>query len=279
LTAINAAAFGSYFEFRSNDYNRGPGLTVFDMFIIGPIAAIVTLGPFVAPIFMLTPAQQITWNHGCDNYPFQIVLSAKAYRAPVYEPNTATYFRGNTSLYTYDTFQSSANLWSFDMRTINSPDLAQNQSSTLYPSISKITYNFVDHTILGSCTSPSSNMTSTCFRGSFNLNNYLSFKLMDLRSNSTIGIRAVDKKWTFYDSAPSVLLIDGDGGQILRTDVTKSGDCTQLKVCAAHDNGISITVPIGMILLRQMEYAIHCTTPKPTTITVMPPSPSSTDRK
>jgi hypothetical protein len=189
------------------------------------------------------------------------VLDAKAYNGPSYQPTTASYFQGNTPLYTYDIFQSSADLWSFNIRTIDSPDLAQNQSSPLYPSISNITYDFVDDSVLGNCTSPSSNTTSTCIKGFFNPNNYLSFNITDLRTNLTANIRAVDKQWAFDNDAPSVLLKDSSGVEVIRTDVTKKGDCTQLKVCAAQQNGGSIIVPIGLILIRQMDYAVSCTTP------------------
>ena len=73
--------------------------------------------------------------------------------------------------------------------------------------------------------------------------------------------------------------MDEVGAQILRTDMTKKGDCTQLKVCAARDNGTGIIVPMGLILIKQMDHAIYCTTPEPTTIIIAPPQPSSTWRK
>lgn len=210
----------------------------------------------------------MAWAHGCDDYPIQVVLNAKAYRGPVYQPNLALYFQGNTPLYTYDIFQSSADLWSFDIRTIDSPDLARNQSALLYPSITKVTYNFIDNSVSGNCHSRYSNTTSLCIIGSFNPNDYLSFNLTDLRSNLTTYIRAVDKQWAFYHRPPSVLLKDSNGALVLRTDITKLGDCTQLKVCAAQNNGAGITVPIGLILIRHIDYAIYCTTPPPTTVTV-----------
>jgi hypothetical protein len=204
--------------------------------------------------------------HGCDNYPIQVILNPKAYHDPIYRPNVASYFQGNTLLYTYDIFQTSADLWAFNIRTIDSPDLAQNQSALLYPSISKITYNFIDNTVSGNCTSPS-NETFTCLEGSFNFYDCLSFNLTDLRSNSATYIRAVHKKWAFYDDAPSVVLKDSSCAQVLRTAGTRMGDCTELKLCAAQNNGASVTVPIGLILIRQMDYAIYCTTPQPTTVT------------
>jgi hypothetical protein len=97
--------------------------------------------------------------------------------------------------------------------------------------------------------------------GSFNPNNYLSFNLTDLRSNSTTNLLAVDKEWAFGNSAPNVILKDSNGAEVIRTDVTKKGDCTQLKVCAARDSGASIMAPIGLILLRQIDFSISCTTP------------------
>jgi len=53
--------------------------------------------------------------------------------------------------------------------------------------------------------------------------------------------------------------MDEVGAQILMTDVTKKGDCTQLKV-AAWDSGAGIIVPMGLILVGQMDYAIYCMT-------------------
>jgi len=97
--------------------------------------------------------------------------------------------------------------------------------------------------------------------GYFNLDNHLSFNLTDLRSNTTTYIRAVDETWAFHKEAPSVLLKGSDGAQVIRTGVTMRGDCTQFKVCAAQDNGVGITVPVGLILARQMDYAMSCTAP------------------
>jgi hypothetical protein len=131
--------------------------------------------------------------------------------------------------------------------------------------ISNITYNFVTYSVSGTCTSPSSNSTAPCIEGSFNPGNYLSFDFRDLRTNTSTTLQAVDKEWTFTNDAPSVLLKNTSGAEVIRTDVTKPGKfgCTYLKVCAGQDAGPQIIVPIGLILIRQMDYAIECTTPKP----------------
>jgi hypothetical protein len=236
---VNLLVFWGYF--RTGSAFGSARQTIFSIFIVAPIAVVLILGPFFSPWVALPLAQKAAWNHGCDNYPIQVVLDARAYDGPSYQPTIASYFQGNTPLYAYDIFQASADEWSFNIRTIYSQDLANNRSSSLYPSISNITYNFVDNSVSGNCTSPSSNTTSTCIEGYFNPNNYLSFNLTDLRSSSTAYIRAVDKQWAFDDDAPSVLLKDSSGAQ---------------------DNGPSITVPMGLILIRQMDYAIYCTTPQ-----------------
>ena len=204
---------------------------------------------------------QAAWNHGCDNFPVQIILSAKDYDGPSTKPNTAQYFLGKEPIYTYDIFQQSANDWTFNIRTLDSPTLANNQSDPIYPSVSNITYNFVDNTVSANCTSPNANATFRCVDGSFNPNDYLSFKISDLRDNSTTNLNAVDKQWAVGDDAPSVILKDESGVEVIRTDVTNPSTCTQLKVCAGRSSGADIVVPIGLILTRQADYAVECTTP------------------
>jgi hypothetical protein len=162
--------------------------------------------------------------------------------------------------YTYEVFQSSTDSWSFNLLSVDAPNL--NQSSPDYPSISNVTYNFKDFTVSGMCTSLSSAETIQCISGTFNPNNFLSFSLYDLQSNATLNLRAVDKEWAFSEEAPSVLLKDDSGTEILKTDVTKYRDCTQLKICARQDSGPGIIVPLAPILIRQSEYAIKCTASK-----------------
>jgi hypothetical protein len=262
---VNLIVFWAYFypSFGFGSSHRNQNLStmrmLFNMFIMVPVATVMILGPFFSPWVALPFAQRHEWNHGCDNFPVQVVLTAKSYNGPSYVPNTAQYFHGSAPAYTYDLFQESADAWSFNIRTIDSPELKQNMSDPFYPSISNITYNFVDNTVSGNCTSPFSNSSSMCIQGSFDPNNFLSFTLTDLRSNSTTHLRAVDKEWAFNDDAPSVLLKDDSGAEVIRTDVTKH--CTQLKVCAGQQSMSGMTIPMGLILMRQIDYAVYCTTP------------------
>lgn len=203
------------------------------------------------------------WNRGCEGFPVQIILYPKGYNGPSTQPNLIRYFAGNDPLYTYDIFQSSADIWSLNIRTIDSPELANNISSPLYPSISNISYNFIDNTVSANCTSQNSSTTTSCIHGTFTIDGVLSFNLTDTRTNTTSNLRADNKQWTFDGYAPSVVLNDGSTGQeVVATAVENSDDCTQLKVCAAKTNGPDISVPLGIILTRQMNYAIECTTPQ-----------------
>jgi len=79
---------------------------------------------------------------------------------------------------------------------------------------------------------------------------YLTFSFTD-----GVALRAVDHEWQFSDDAPSVLLRDQAGRNILRTVVTKPGDCTQLKVCAIDVAEEQFLVPIGLLLFSQETFA------------------------
>lgn len=250
-------------------------LWLFHGFVVVLVAIVLVFGGVFSPIVALPLTQKVfrfvvssyvlfthcffqhAWSHGCDNYPVQVILDGRTFGGPEYTANTAHFFQGTLPLYTYDLFQSSASDWLFNLRTIHVPNL--NQSSLDHPSISNVTYNFKDFTVSGNCTSPSSAETAQCISGSFNPNNFLSFSLYDLRANTTLNLRAVDNQWAFRNDPPSVLLKDDGGTEILKTDVTKYGDCTQLKMCAGMDTGPGIIVPMALILIRQSEYAIKCT--------------------
>lgn len=172
----------------------------------------------------------------------------------------AHFFAGQSPTYTYELNSVSTNEWQFNLWTIDSTTLAQNLSALDYPSIRSITYNFVNNTVLGYCTPPSSSDTIfACITGSFNPNNYLSFNLTDLRSNTTSHLSAVDKQWVFGDGAPNALIRDEYGAEVLKTDITKRGDCTQLKMCAAKQAGPDLIVPTGFFLLQQVDFALKCT--------------------
>jgi hypothetical protein len=176
----------------------------------------------------------------------------------------ARFFAGKSPAYTFDINLVSTNELQFNLRTIDSPNLAQNLAALDYPSIRNITYNLASNNVFGYCTSPSSpNATFTCITGSFNPNDYLSFNLTDLRSNTTSHLRAIDKQWAFSDDSPSALIEDEYGAEVLKTNTQNPKDCTQMKICAAKEAGPDLTVPIGLFLIRQVDFALKCTKPTP----------------
>lgn len=221
------------------------------------------------------------------------VLDGRDYNDPRYTPDVAHFFQTGTNLYmfTYDISDSQdSDIWGFHLREW---DTVQSQIPLeQYPTLQQLSYNFVNNTLSGNCTTPvapgSNNTNSTaCLSGTFNPNNYLSFDITSsvplnttTTSNTTstpsfeTQLRIVDKQWAFSDDAPSLILkrVDSSSNNleeiVLRTAVTHPSDCTKLKVCL---NGVSgrvggavgaeVMAPLGLIMLRQADYAQECTTP------------------
>lgn len=49
---------------------------------------------------------------------------------------------------------------------------------------------------------------------------------------------------------------------LARVPLAKKNDCTQLKVCVWVQNRPAATVPMGLFLLRQIDYGVYCIIPK-----------------
>lgn len=221
------------------------------------------------------------------------VLDGRGYSNPRYTPNVVHFFQTGTNLYMYTyaiSDSEDSDIWGFNLREW---DMDQAQiPQKLYPTLQQISYNFLNTTVSGNCTTPvapgssSTNITS-CLSGTFNPDNYLSFSLtskVPLNTTTTnetsslpsvtTQLRIIDKEWAFSDDAPSLILkrVDPATNQyqeiVLRTAVTHPSDCTKLKVCingvSGRDGGAvgaEIMAPLGLIMLRQADYAIECTTP------------------
>ena len=218
-----------------------------------------------------------------------VVLDGKGYYGARFTPDVARFYQtGNPqSFYSFDIDANSSDFGSFHLRQFD----VDQASITLrfYPTLQQIDYNFINNTVTGNCTVPvsqgSSNTTlNQCVTGSFDLGEPLGFNLNSaVPLNTTFNassvpfistpLKTVDKQWTFGDDAPSLILRTDSGSSdvdkiVLRTAVTKKGDCTQLKICVAGPPsgpeptvGGSVMVPLGIILMRQADYAIECTTP------------------
>lgn len=218
------------------------------------------------------------------------ILDGRGFKDARYVPDVAHFYQGNSNpqlLFTYGLGDSSdADLWTFQLREF---DMAQSLIPLdLYPTLQRVQYDFINDTLTGNCTVPvtpgnSTTNSTSCMTGTFNPNNWLSFNLTSqiyLNDTTTFPLsssvlRTVDKEWAFTNDAPSLILNTVDPltdalqpQTILRTAVTKRGDCTQLKVCLAGTGrpggllGAEILAPLGLMMLRQADYSIQCTTPK-----------------
>ncbi|KAL4241419.1 hypothetical protein ABKN59_000299 [Abortiporus biennis] len=298
-SSVNAFVTWGYFAWlcSSNGTKRNSsGYTfvkvLFNLLVVFPVFVVLVVMPFFGGWIVVPLAQKWAWNHRCDTYPMYAILDGKGYYDARYIPNVAHFYQtGNiNSLYTFDISDNdSSDIWNFHLREW---DTDQSQIPLdFYPTMQQISYNFIDDSVTANCTIPvapgSNNVTSVpCLTGTFNPNTPLSFNLTSIPLLNTTSnpsaipqvntlLRTVDKQWAFGDDAPSLILRAVDPSSntlrqtnIIRTAVTKKGDCTQLKVCLAGVPGregaavgAEIMAPLGLILMRQADYANECTAP------------------
>jgi len=221
------------------------------------------------------------------------ILDGKSYNDAAYVKNVV-YFYVNGNSNTQFTYIISNpeddDQWYFRLREFDT-----DQSSIpldAYPTLQSVGYDFVTNTLSGNCTVPSdpanfsgNTTTSSCMSGTFDPGNSLFFNITStVPLNNTANVNATqsastilkiqDKAWTYSDAPPALILhqVNPDseslGHTVLRTAVAKPHDCTELKVCIAGVEGREggqvmgeVLAPLGVMLLRQSDYAIECTTP------------------
>jgi hypothetical protein len=163
-----------------------------------------------------------------------------------------------------------------------------------YPTLQSVGYNYVNNQVTGNCTVPSTpsvfngnTSTSPCVSGTFDQFQSLSFNITSTvplnntsDANATqpvstfVGILDRDAPWYVYGSAPAAIVREADkdtgilNNIVLRTAVVRPHDCTELKVCIAGVQGregsqvmAEVLAPLGVMLMRQSDYGIECTTP------------------
>lgn len=221
------------------------------------------------------------------------ILDAKAYNGPSYQKNVAYfYINGNDDLqFTYEISNpGDDDQWFFRLRQWNTDQLSIPIDN--YPTLQSVGYNFVDNTLTGNCTVPSvpsvfngSTSTSSCVSGTFDQARNLFFNITStVPLNNTSDANAMqpfstildikDAPWYNENSPPAAILREEDkatgmlGNIVLRTAVVRPHDCTELKVCIAGVQGregnqvmAEVLAPLGVILMRQTDYAVECTTP------------------
>lgn len=225
-----------------------------------------------------------------------VILDAKSYNDARYVVNVAYFFDNSqpsspTQLFTYEiTNPDDGDDWYFTPRTWDTPQ--SKIPLDMYPTLQSIRYDFVDDSLTGNCTLPSAvnpltNTTSIpCMEGNFDPGSSLSFNITSsIPLNSTLASDASsvpivntllgipDKGWDLRGYAPALRLEerneDGSLGHlVLKTAVTKPHDTTELKVCVAGVDGreggtvsAEVFAPLGLILMRQADYAYQATTP------------------
>lgn len=253
---------------------------------------------FKSPLPCADSAFQQTWNHGCDSYPMVAILDAKSYNDPSYVVNVAHFYANTPSasnsnpLFTYEiTNPDDGDIWLFSLREF---DAAQSSIPLAqYPTLQAVHYNFVDDSLSGNCTLPTSTAANAstsvvpCMTGSFNQGGRLAFNFtsaVPLNStlasaypagvaNATTALMIPDKEWDVSGDAPALNLqqVDADGrlgAVVVKTTVTKPGDTTELKVCVGgvpdRENGLvsaEVLAPLGLVLMRQADYAYIQTSP------------------
>ncbi|KAI0080681.1 hypothetical protein K474DRAFT_1704492 [Panus rudis PR-1116 ss-1] len=250
-------------------------MVLFNVLIMFPIWAFLVIMPFFGGWIVVPLAQRYAWDHRCDSYPMYAILDAKAYNGPRYVPNVAHFYqRGQSqSLFTFDINENEdGDLWGFHLREWDA-----DQASIpidMYPTLQtdflrlhrQLEHRFRQFGTFDVGDPLSFNLTSVV-----PLNN--TFDLSTVASSNTI-LRTLDKQWAFSDDAPSFILRTVDPSDdslkdtVVRSAVTKKGDCTQLKVCLAGlpDQqgtivGGPVLAPLGIILMRQADYGVACTTP------------------
>lgn len=70
-----------------------------------------------------------------------------------------------------------------------------------------------------------------------------------------------DYPWSHYCRSPSVVLIDANNTEVVRTGIENYDDCTMLKVCGRGDIE-SLAVPLGAIFIEMEKAGLCCTHPE-----------------
>ena len=218
------------------------------------------------------------------------ILDGKSYDDARYVVDKAYFYQANSpnSLFTYELINpDDDDVWLFKLRTWDTP-----QSSiplNMYPTLQSVQYQFINQTLTGNCTVPTSPIdngttSQACMTGTFDPGSYIPFNVTsNVPLNTTFAgayvptttsqLRSVDEQWSYKHQRPTLILKEVDSENalqdtILRTGLTRPRDCTEMKVCLAGSKkypagfvGAEVMAPLGLIMLRQADYAIYCTTP------------------
>ena len=249
-------------------------VAIISAFILPPICAFFIVVPTFGSIIFTTPLRQVAYNHRCDSWAAQVVLDRRGHKDPLSLPNKALFVTAGESrpLFSFELDQPEASLARFYLRKFESPE--ETIEPQYIPALREIVYDFTNLRVNGTCGTDA----TPCLSGNFEMDRLM----MDLKFNVTADSPEVhsraqssDKSWTWTDEHPALIyktLFDNEGlgDAVLRTTVTRAGDCTRLKVCLAGSKvegsggvfGPDVLAPLGILLAKQSQYALSCTKPE-----------------
>ncbi|KAH7107288.1 hypothetical protein BKA62DRAFT_128297 [Auriculariales sp. MPI-PUGE-AT-0066] len=187
-------------EFRENFGKFG---NVLFCIVILPIAWWMFVYPAFGAKIILPPVQRRAFFHDCDSWAAQVVLDARGYRDPGSVVNTAifTTSRDNSPLFSFDLVQNDSSFANFHFRKFDASESTLN--SSLVPVVRSISYDFVKHSVNGTCVTPDGS-NDTCLNGSFNLVNFsldLNYTLPG-RSHLESRSKSEQSNWKVGDGLP-----------------------------------------------------------------------------
>lgn len=261
---LNILVWTAYFDWCFDWYRRsgrtsnawGRSLQL----LLIPLAFLMCIGPFFAPIAALPLAQQRQWTHSCNSFAGEVILDGG--KNPSQIPTASFFYPSQTNnsaqpYFRYSLVQNGTGNLYPQYLVFN----ASASASSVPPDISMISYSVQIPVISAYCAS------GLCAFGNYSKEPYLSFTLHDSHTRNVTQLRAVDKEWKFPNDAPSVVLNyqngDKQGGVALQTAVTRRNHCEMLKVCIPSKTPDFATLaPLGILLMAQQTYAQYCLLPR-----------------
>jgi hypothetical protein len=221
--------------------------TIWVAVILGIIYATFFLG-FLLWLSWLTwwiyPAQAIwqrkVWQSDvCQGWDYEIIMDTISYRQLGLEETSGEPVLSNATL-----FSSTGPSLLMDLQhPAPNISLVTLHSNGFTPEVT-VQYNYTSFTY-----SASSNLS-----GLFNNTPVLYFPGLSASSLYP------NYPWTHQCSAPTVAMIDSNGGEIVRTAIVNYDDCTQLKLCGM--NGLErLVITVGAIFIEMEKAGLCCTNP------------------
>ncbi|GJF00482.1 hypothetical protein PsYK624_167700 [Phanerochaete sordida] len=266
---------------------------VYLMWFSVPVLLFLAIMPFCGGWIVVPIVAQHVWNHGCDSFPAFAILDARSATDTSSVLNRVYFYmnqpsaRSPTQLFTLTLTDFDSENWLLNLTAWNAPQASI--PLDFYPTLHAVRYNLTASTLAGNCTlrtgaDTPGTTTAPCMSGTFDSGDHLAFTISsDVPLNTTLAasyppapnttthLAIPDVGWSFGQPAVRLEAVQPDGelGQlVLATTVTRPHDVTQLKVCVAGPPGRpaaavqpEVLAPLGLILMRQINYAVVATQP------------------